>query len=50
MADTYALGLLAEAPGLGIPVVILPFVNSAFATRAPFRRSVESLRAEGIPV
>ncbi|WP_371781070.1 flavoprotein [Streptosporangium subroseum] len=50
IADTYALGLLAEAPGLGIPVVVLPFVNSAFAARAPFRRSVESLRAEGIPV
>lgn len=50
IADTYALGLLAEAPGLGIPVVVLPFVNSAFATRAPFIRSVEQLRAEGIPV
>ncbi|MFF5210862.1 flavoprotein [Streptosporangium sp. NPDC000396] len=50
IADTYALGLLAEAPGLGIPVVVLPFVNSAFASRVPFRRSVESLRAEGIPV
>ncbi|MEU7861036.1 flavoprotein [Nonomuraea sp. NPDC049141] len=50
IADTYALGLLAEAPGLGIPVVVLPFVNSAFASRAPFRQSVASLRAEGIPV
>ncbi|WP_329083217.1 MULTISPECIES: flavoprotein [unclassified Streptosporangium] len=50
IADTYALGLLAEAPGLGIPVVVLPFVNSAFASRTPFQRSVESLRAEGVPV
>ncbi|GII04230.1 flavoprotein [Planobispora takensis] len=50
IADTYALGILAEAPGLGIPVVVLPFVNTAFASRAPFRRSVESLRAEGIHV
>ncbi|MEU3167282.1 flavoprotein [Streptosporangium sp. NPDC006930] len=50
IADTYALGLLAEAPGLGIPVVVLPFVNDALATRAPFRRSVESLRAEGVRV
>ncbi|MEV7008874.1 flavoprotein [Streptosporangium sp. NPDC051022] len=50
IADTYALGLLAEAPGLGIPVVVLPFVNTAFASRDPFRRSVETLRAEGIPV
>ncbi|MCC5580667.1 flavoprotein [Microtetraspora sp. AC03309] len=50
IADTYALGLLAEAPGLGIPVVILPFVNSALASREPFRRSVETLRAEGVHV
>lgn len=50
IADTYALGLLAEAPGLGIPVVVLPFVNSALAAREPFRRSVEILRTEGIHV
>ncbi|MEU9833558.1 flavoprotein [Streptosporangium sp. NPDC048047] len=50
IADTYALGLLAEAPGLGIPVVVLPFVNDALASRAPFRRSVESLRAEGVSI
>ncbi|WP_433413722.1 flavoprotein [Microtetraspora malaysiensis] len=50
ICDTYALGLLAEAPGLGIPVVVLPFVNSALASRAPFRRSVETLRAEGVHV
>jgi phosphopantothenoylcysteine synthetase/decarboxylase len=50
IADTYALGLLAEAPGLDIPVVVLPFVNSALAARAPFRQSVEQLRAEGVRV
>ncbi|WP_182881677.1 flavoprotein [Microbispora sp. H10949] len=50
IADTYALGLLAEAPGLGIPVVVLPFVNSALAAREPFRRNVVQLRAEGIRV
>ncbi|WP_328472419.1 flavoprotein [Actinoplanes sp. NBC_00393] len=50
IADTYALGLLAEAPGLGIPVVMLPFVNSALASRAAFRRSVEELRSEGVCV
>ncbi|BEL06453.1 flavoprotein [Actinoplanes sichuanensis] len=51
ITDTYALGLLAEAPGLGIPVVILPFVNTALAARAPFRRSIRRLRdEEGIRV
>ncbi|MGI5491483.1 flavoprotein [Microtetraspora malaysiensis] len=50
ICDTYALGLLAEAPGLGISVVVLPFVNSALASREPFRRSVETLRAEGVHI
>ncbi|RVX46049.1 flavoprotein [Nonomuraea polychroma] len=50
IADTYALGVLSEAPGLGIPVVVLPFVNSALACRTPFQRSVKYLRAEGVQV
>jgi hypothetical protein len=50
ITDTYALGVLAEAPGLGIPVVVLPFVNSALAARTPFLRSVGDLRAEGVRV
>ncbi|GAA3795262.1 hypothetical protein GCM10022226_13280 [Sphaerisporangium flaviroseum] len=50
IADTYALGILSEAPGLGIPVVVLPFVNTALAGRAPFRCSVDQLRAEGVRV
>ncbi|GAA1022223.1 flavoprotein [Acrocarpospora pleiomorpha] len=50
IADTYALGLLAEAPGLGIPVVVLPFVQTALATRIPFLRAVSDLREEGVRV
>lgn len=50
ISDTYALGILAEAPGLGIPVVVLPFVNSAFAGRRAFRRSVDELQGEGVRV
>jgi phosphopantothenoylcysteine synthetase/decarboxylase len=50
IADTYALSLLAEAPGLGIPVVVLPFVSTALAARSVFRRSVTDLRAEGVQV
>jgi phosphopantothenoylcysteine synthetase/decarboxylase len=50
ISDTYALGLLAEQTGLGLPIVVLPFVNSALASRAPFQRSVESLRAEGVSI
>jgi phosphopantothenoylcysteine synthetase/decarboxylase len=50
ISDTYAVGVLAEAPGLGIPVVVLPFVNSALAGRAPFRNSVDALRSEGVRI
>jgi phosphopantothenoylcysteine synthetase/decarboxylase len=50
ISDTYALGVLAEAPGLGIPTVVLPFVNSAMAGRRVFRRSAEELQLEGIRV
>jgi hypothetical protein len=50
ISDTYALGLLAEGTALGVPIVALPFVNTALAGRAPFRRSVDELRREGVRV
>ena len=50
ISDTYALGVLAELTSLDIPIVVLPFVNSALASRTPFRRSIDSLREEGIRV
>lgn len=50
ISDTYALGILAEAPGLKIPTVVLPFVNSALAGRRAFLRSVDELRNEGVRI
>ncbi len=50
ISDTYALGVLAEAISIGIPVVVMPFVNSALASREPFRRSVKELADEGVLV
>jgi hypothetical protein len=50
ISDTYVLGILAEATGLDVPIVILPFVNTTLASRTPFRGSVESLRAEGVKI
>lgn len=50
VSDTYALGTLAESIGRGLPVVILPFVNSALASRKPFSEAVRSLRDEGVCV
>jgi hypothetical protein len=44
----FALGILAEAVGLRIPVVVLPFVNSALAAHPAFQRSVTLLRDAGI--
>jgi hypothetical protein len=50
ISDTYSLGVLAELTGMSIPIVVLPFVNSALANRKPYRRSVESLRTEGVRI
>lgn len=50
ISDTYALGVLAETTGLAVPIVVLPFVNSALASRPPFQRSVDALRAEGVRI
>ena len=50
ISDTYALGVLAEAPGLGVPIVVLPFVNSALAGRRVFCRSIDELREDGVRV
>lgn len=50
LSGTYALGVLAEQTGMGIPVVAIPFVSDALASRPPFRRSVSALRAEGVSI
>ena len=50
ISDTYALGILAEAPGLDIPTAVLPFVNSALAGRTAFKQNVNALRSEGVHV
>ena len=50
ISDTYALGILAEAVSLPIPVVLLPFVNTALASRRPFLRAADQLRAEGVRI
>jgi phosphopantothenoylcysteine synthetase/decarboxylase len=50
ISDTYALGILAEAVSLPIPVVMLPFVNTALASRRPFRDAVSKLFDEGVRI
>jgi hypothetical protein len=50
IADTYVLTQLAELTGLGVPIVVLPFVNTALAANRVFVRSVEELRLSGVRV
>ena len=33
-----------------MPIVVLPFVNTALASQLRFRRGIESLRAEGVTI
>ncbi|WP_020670014.1 flavoprotein [Amycolatopsis nigrescens] len=50
IADTYLTTQLAELSGIGVPVVVLPFVNQSLASNRPFQRSVEELRRDGVRV
>jgi phosphopantothenoylcysteine synthetase/decarboxylase len=50
IADTLALGLLVEGVGKGLPIVALPFTNSAMASHPAFGESIERLRSWGITV
>ncbi|WP_350278516.1 flavoprotein [Kribbella sp. HUAS MG21] len=50
VADTYVLTQLAELTGLGVRIVVLPFVNQSLAANRIFLRSVEELRSDGVRV
>lgn len=50
ITDTLALGLLVEAQGRGLPIVAMPYTNSAMATHPAFLESVARLRAWGVTV
>lgn len=50
ISDNYALGVLAEAIGRRLPVIIVPFLNTALAARQPFTRAITHLRAEGVRI
>jgi hypothetical protein len=48
ITDVHAMGVIAEAIGRRIPVVMVPWVNAPLAAREPFRRSIAQLRDEGV--
>ncbi|WP_163506730.1 flavoprotein [Fodinicola acaciae] len=50
IADSYALAVVAEAIGEGIPTVVVPYVGAGMAARTPFLRAVRALHAEEVSV
>ncbi|MGH3519663.1 MAG: flavoprotein [Haloechinothrix sp.] len=50
ISDTYALNMLAELTGLGVPIAVLPFVNTALTANRVFARSVSELRESDVRV
>ncbi len=50
IADTLALGLLVEALGKGLPLVAMPFTNSAMARHPAFGENIGRLRSWGVTV
>ncbi|MFC5887958.1 flavoprotein [Kitasatospora sp. CM 4170] len=48
ISDTLALGILCEAYGLGIPVAVQPYVNSAQAAHPAYGESLARLRSMGV--
>jgi phosphopantothenoylcysteine synthetase/decarboxylase len=50
ICDTLPLGILVEAIGKKLPVVVLPFTNNAHAAHPAFGESIEKLRSWGVQV
>jgi phosphopantothenoylcysteine synthetase/decarboxylase len=50
IADTLALALLVEGLGKGLPIVAMPFTNSAMAAHPAFDESIARLRTWGVRV
>ncbi len=50
IADTLPLGLIIEGQGRGLPVVAVPFTNSAMAAHPAFGQAIATLRGWGVTV
>lgn len=50
ISDTLALGMVNEALGMGLPIVVAPWPNVHLARHPVFGRSVASLREWGVTV
>ncbi|WP_435971964.1 flavoprotein [Streptomyces sp. Qhu_M48] len=50
ITDKWLVGVVAEAIGRGVPMAMMPCVNSALVAHPQFARSVETLRGAGVRV
>jgi phosphopantothenoylcysteine synthetase/decarboxylase len=50
ISDTFALGLLNEAIGLGLPVTLVPYAKSTLAAHPAFSESLRRLASWGVQV
>jgi phosphopantothenoylcysteine synthetase/decarboxylase len=50
IADSFAVGLLCELMGFGVPIVAVPLLKDALARHVAFGESVEALRSMGVRV
>ncbi|MBV9448422.1 MAG: flavoprotein [Streptosporangiaceae bacterium] len=48
ISDTLALGLLNEAVGMGLPIIVVPWPNVHLSRHPAFQRSIADLRDWGI--
>lgn len=50
ITDTFAVGLLCELTGFGVPIVAVPLLKDALARHVAFGRNLEVLRSMGVRV
>jgi phosphopantothenoylcysteine synthetase/decarboxylase len=50
IADTLPLGLLVEALGKGLPMVLMPYTNAAMAAHPAFLENIRRIRDWGVVV
>jgi phosphopantothenoylcysteine decarboxylase len=50
ISDTFALGILNEALGLGLPIVVAPYAKPPLAALPAFARSLALLKDSGVTI
>jgi phosphopantothenoylcysteine synthetase/decarboxylase len=50
ISDTFALGVLNEAIGLKLPIIVAPYAKPSLAAHPAFRVSLEKLNGWGVNV